>query len=234
MDTVQGRPIGIRWNWKIVLLMAALVITSAAASTASWKMLQFHSRLASIVENDQWEQQLTARGAFRNAQPILFFGDSEIARWPMAESFGELPIYNRGLNGNEVRDAMERYDEALRTTHPRLVIVEIGTNDLGHGRNLDETMGYIERILFKAPRAVVCALLPARGQYLSNHPIAQIRLWNARLKQLADKYGAQFVDFTPRLADEVGQFRDELTVDGLHPSAAGYAVMTRVIYPYLK
>ncbi len=211
-----------------------LTVLSAAVLVEAWKGLQLHRELRAITVNDRWEQQLEERGVFRGVPPILFFGDSEIAQWPMAEEFGSLPIRNRGVKGDRAGLALGRYAEALRTLHPRLVVILIGTNDLGHHRAMGDTLADIDRMVAEAPHVVLCSLLPVRGEFLADHPTAEILRWNESLKALALRRGARFVDLYRVLADERGEFRQDLTVDGLHPNAAGYAVMTQAVRPFLQ
>ena len=62
----------------------------------------------------------------------------------------------------------------------------------------------------------------------------QIQSLNARLKTLAEEKGIHYLDLTEQLADENGAFRAEYTMDGLHPNAAGYEIITKAIKPLLK
>lgn len=58
-----------------------------------------------------------------------------------------------------------------------------------------------------------------------------IRLWPAAMillagtNDIAAKAGAEYVDSYSVLVDDKGMLRAEASGDGLHPNAAGYAVM---------
>ena len=215
-------------------LIAALLLLCTTSCLAGWKMVAFHSRLTSIEDNERWESRLAASGAYRNGS-ILFFGDSEIAFWPMAESFGQLPIHNRGLKGELAQDAGERFTATLREVQPRLAVILTGTNDLGAGKSLESTLAHIEVMLAQVGnRAIVCSLLPASGDFAANHPADDIARWNVKLAALAAARGARFLDLYSVLAGMDGRFRPDLTVDGLHPNSDGYALMTTAMLAELS
>ena len=52
---------------------------------------------------------------------------------------------------------------------------------------------------------------------------------NRKYKALAEKYGAEFIDLTDKLADKNGNLREDCTYDGLHLSAKGYEITTKEI-----
>lgn len=217
-------------SWLAVLTISGL---SVVASAATWEMFAFRHDLHAITENVQWEQRLEEQGVYRQGT-ILFFGDSEIAHWRMALSFGSMPIRNRGVKGDWAHRALHRYAEDLRTFKPRLVVLLIGTNDMANHQSMESTLADIDRMVSAAPHVVLCSILPVRGEYLMDHPASEIVRWNEALRALAARRGARFVDLYRAVANERGEFRSEFTVDGLHPSPLGYAVMTQTIMPFLN
>jgi lysophospholipase L1-like esterase len=48
---------------------------------------------------------------------------------------------------------------------------------------------------------------------------------NAWLAEYARRHGQVYLDYYSAMADPRGALRSELNADGLHPNAAGYAVM---------
>ena len=55
-----------------------------------------------------------------------------------------------------------------------------------------------------------------------------LREVNARLRALAADRGFAFANYTSVLAEADGRLRPELTTDGVHPLASGYALMVPV------
>jgi acyl-CoA thioesterase-1 len=52
--------------------------------------------------------------------------------------------------------------------------------------------------------------------------ILQLNEW---IKKYASEHGDVYLDYFTSMADEKGFLKGDLTYDGLHPNAAGYAVM---------
>ena len=61
--------------------------------------------------------------------------------------------------------------------------------------------------------------------------ITQLNTW---MREYAGKAGFTYVDYYTALADANGMLRDGLSNDGVHPTAAGYAVMAPLVDAALK
>jgi lysophospholipase L1-like esterase len=46
------------------------------------------------------------------------------------------------------------------------------------------------------------------------------------MKGYASQHGMVYLDYFSSLEDDEGGFKSDLTLDGVHPNAAGYAVMS--------
>jgi lysophospholipase L1-like esterase len=67
----------------------------------------------------------------------------------------------------------------------------------------------------------------ARGAH-RRPPPETLRQLNAWIAAYAGKNRYVFLDYHKAVADGEGRLRPDLTDDGLHPNAAGYAVMARL------
>jgi lysophospholipase L1-like esterase len=65
-------------------------------------------------------------------------------------------------------------------------------------------------------------------------PPGDILQLNAWMRDYARSAGFVYVDYYSALVDGDGMMRDGLSTDGVHPSAAGYAVMTPLVADALK
>lgn len=220
-----------------IIIAGLLLLVSSAAGLSSWKMLEFHDRLRAF-ENSEWERKLDSSGVYRRGGVIVMFGDSQISEWPMATSFGVMPVVNRGLPGDWAEKAAERFNREALTMHPNKVVLLIGTNDIGHNRRPADVAGRVLRLAGAAKssgaQVVICSVLPVRGEFVANHPAAQLVQLNSLLASGAASMGAKWIDLHSALVDSNGLMREELTVDGLHPNASGYLAMTSVLLPEIN
>ena len=76
-------------------------------------------------------------------------------------------------------------------------------------------------------RVVLSSILPAYAYPWKPgvQPAEEIRQLNGWLREFAAKQGCVYLDYYTALADERGGMRAGTAKDGVHPNAAGYAVM---------
>lgn len=65
-------------------------------------------------------------------------------------------------------------------------------------------------------------------------PPSDILALNAWMREYARTAGFSYVDYYTAVVDADGMFRDGLSTDGVHPSAAGYAVMSPLVAATLE
>src|SRR5690242_18152971 len=62
---------------------------------------------------------------------VVFFGDSRAQNWPEPKGFPPgAQIVNRGIGRQTTAQVLERFDRHVAPLHPKLVVVEVGVNDL--------------------------------------------------------------------------------------------------------
>jgi lysophospholipase L1-like esterase len=171
-------------------------------------------------------------------QRVVFFGDSITDIWKLDESFPGKHYINRGIGGQTTPQMLVRFRPDVIDLHPAVVVVLAGTNDIA-GNTGDETLEQIEgdyatmAELAKAHgiRLVFASLMPINDYnqralwfFLQRSP-AKILALNEWLKKYCAENGLVYLDYFSALVDEHGMLKAELTADGLHPNAAGFAVM---------
>jgi lysophospholipase L1-like esterase len=171
-------------------------------------------------------------------QRVVFFGDSITDIWKLDESFPGKHYINRGIGGQTTPQMLVRFRPDVIDLHPAVVVVLAGTNDIA-GNTGDETLEQIEgdyatmAELAKVHRIrlVFASVMPinnynprALSFFLQRSPEKILQL-NAWLKKYCADNGLVYLDYFSAMVDGRGMLKAGLTEDGLHPNAAGFAVM---------
>jgi lysophospholipase L1-like esterase len=184
----------------------------------------------------------------RFAKPggIVFLGDSLTQRYPLSDFYPNMPIYNRGIDGDTTLGVLKRLDVSVFDLQPSIVVLQIGTNDLQVAElpveaTVENIQRIIEKILQKLPQTkiVLVSLYPVNEtpDKLIEKIVVGPRqnkdlMWmNDHLKRLPN---VEFVDVYPSLVDATGNLEMRFTKEGLHLSLNGYAQVTDVIKPVLE
>ena len=168
---------------------------------------------------------------------VVFMGDSITQGWKIEGPDGFFPgkpYINRGISGQTAPQMLLRFRQDVIDLKPKVVIILAGTNDIAGNtgpETLEEIEGYIASMAELATshhiRVVLCSILPAfdypwkRGM----EPAPKIDEVNKWMKSYADDHGHVYVDYHSAMKDEKDGLPPTLSHDGVHPTAAGYAVM---------
>jgi lysophospholipase L1-like esterase len=180
-----------------------------------------------------------------NANPpapggILFTGASGIRLWKtLAQDFPGLPVLNRGFGGSQLADSIFFLDRVTLRYRPRTVVIQAGGNDLNSGKSPEQVLAdfktYVEKTRAALPDVKIVLLnigpSPKRWEQRGKQQEAN------RLTRDYIEAGKNliYVDLWPDSLGTDGLPKAELYVaDQLHPSAAGYALRTRLIRPHLR
>lgn len=174
-------------------------------------------------------------------RPIVFVGSSSIRLWDtLEEDMAPLPVLNRGFGGSQLAHAIHFADRAVIRYRPRAVVLYAGDNDLDERtgkraadvvRDFRTFAGLVHAAVPDA-RIYYLAIKPSRMRWARWPEMAQA---NAEIAALcADDPRLGFLDVaTPMLATGEPPARELFIFDGLHLSAEGYALWTRVVKPRL-
>jgi len=201
-------------------------------------------RSQAAPDPSQWESEIHAFETADLSDPpprggIIFTGSSSIRLWTtLKEDFPGLPVVNRGFGGSMLPEVTAFLDRIVIPHKPALVVIYCGGNDINAGRSAEQVTAD-----FKALVAALHDALPlTRVDYISIAPNparwSQMETVKRANRQIADYVASDsrlaFIDVFPRMlgpdgTPKAGIFRD----DELHMNAAGYAIWTEVIRPYL-
>jgi lysophospholipase L1-like esterase len=176
---------------------------------------------------------------------VVFFGDSITDNWSKAGYGGFFPgrpYVNRGIGGQTSAQMLLRFRPDVIDLQPDAVVILAGTNDIAGNagpvslESIEQNLATMAELAkLHGMRVVLASLLPvsddkrdAEGRPLlrtQDRPPAKLRALNAWMEDYARRNGHAYLDYFSAAADANGLLKPDLNNDGLHPNAAGYAVM---------
>ena len=191
---------------------------------------------------DDWPQlgrYAAANAALPGAEPgrVVFYGDSITDAWTRngGTFFPGKPYVNRGISGQTTEQMVVRFRQDVLNLHPQTVVILAGTNDIA-GNTGPETQAMIEdnfRSMVDLARGnnirvVLASVLPAAAypwKPSAGNPAEKIRALNEWLKSYAASQNITYLDYYSAMAGPDGGMKPGISIDGVHPNAAGYAIM---------
>jgi acyl-CoA thioesterase-1 len=163
---------------------------------------------------------------------VVFLGDSITSghRLPPEAAFPhrlaralDVRVVNAGVSGDTTAGGLGRLERDVLAHHPRLVVVELGVNDILLGQPRARTVANLRAIVHR-PRAADARVV-----------LLHIRLpdiggdgYRSDLREIAQSEGAPLVE---DFLDDIVPGR---TYDGLHPDAGGHARLAERLLPVLR
>jgi acyl-CoA thioesterase I len=175
---------------------------------------------------------------------IIAFGDSLTAGFGLAnkESYPYLlqeklyadhydyEVVNAGVSGDTTLGGLERSDWVLAQENAKILILELGANDLLRGIPAAKVKSNLDKIIRKAKernlKVLLCGMLapPSVGSGYQ-HDFTMV------FPDLAKDHN---VTFLPFLLENIALKKELNQADGIHPNVAGEKIMTENIYAALK
>jgi lysophospholipase L1-like esterase len=187
---------------------------------------------------------------FRVRPAVVFVGDSITYNWSQdwagqQATFTQNNWLDVGVIGLTSSQIAAPFDAYVVDLQPQAVHILAGTNDVYPGWQLSDTANNIETMVRKAKQhhiGVVLGTIPPWGpggvsEEADPSPqrfqrIDQLNQW---ITQFAAQQDIQLVDYHSLLVAPNGEnYIPAFTLDGVHPSPAGYAVMTPYTLQALK
>jgi lysophospholipase L1-like esterase len=171
---------------------------------------------------------------------VVFYGDSITEYWDKDQKteFADPSHINRGISGQTTSQMLLRFRQDVIALKPEVVVILAGTNDIAGNTGAISPTAIADNIASMAElarvhhiRVILCSVLPAAGYYWIPEikPVPLIAELNGRLKAYAKAQHFEYLDYFPAMDDGNGGLRPELSGDGVHPNAAGYAIMNRLV-----
>jgi lysophospholipase L1-like esterase len=168
---------------------------------------------------------------------VVFYGDSITDAWVYngGKFFPGKPYVNRGISGQTTPQMLVRFRQDVVDLHPEAVVILAGTNDIA-GNTGPSTLVMIEdnfRSMTEIAKAngirVILASTTPVAKYpwrpSVTDPAQKIEDLNAWLKSYCSQEKLTYLDYWTAMADKDGGMKPGISLDGVHPNAAGYAIM---------
>lgn len=220
-----------------------LFIMAVTAITASAQI--------DIVSAAQFDRYAEANAAVppraKDEKRVVFLGNSITEFWQIThpEFFTANNYIGRGISGQTSYSLLLRFRQDVLNLDPTVVVIGIGSNDIATNTGAydeDRTFANIVTMVELAQLhniKVVLATLPPAASYPWQPSVTgvpdKIESLNHRLRAYANSHRIPFADYyTPLVHPGDRAFPITFSDDGVHPNAAGYAIMEPVIQAILK
>lgn len=202
----------------------------------------------------RWDQRRAqiAKGGIE----IVLIGDSITHMWESEPSrnkyklggiatykkyFGKYNVLNLGYSGDRTENTlwMTNGSKLLDNIDPKLVVVMIGTNNIGHKKAGVEATAegvklVVKNIRTKLPNAKILlfGIFPRGAK--PNHPYrAMLKDVNNIICKLADNKTVFYLDITDKFLEKDGTLPKSVMPDFLHPNEKGYTIWAEAMMPYI-
>jgi lysophospholipase L1-like esterase len=176
---------------------------------------------------------------------VVFDGDSITDGWHKAgqqvwlERYAKLGAFDFGIGGDRTENVLWRLSQGqMNGIHPKLILLMIGTNNLGSNTNEQIAEGVkaiIEQYRKLCPDATILVqgILP-RAPEATNPARERIKAINKIIATYADGKNVRYMDFGDKFLEADGTMSKEVMPDFLHPSPKGYQIWAEAIQPVIN
>jgi lysophospholipase L1-like esterase len=167
---------------------------------------------------------------------IVFLGDEITEMWGRSsvKFFPGKPFLNRGISHQTTAQMLVRFRQDVISLKPKVVVIQAGSSDLAgysgpatEGTISENFMSMVDLAKVNGIRVVLASVTPVCDCFKTltdRRTPGKILGLNRWLKEYAAKTGSVYLDYYSALADGRAMNRN-LTVDGLVPNDAGYALL---------
>ena len=176
---------------------------------------------------------------------LLFVGDSITDYWfrygrsIWDANFAPLHAANFGVAGDRTEHVLWRLQNGeLDGIKPKLVVLMIGTNNLGSNSDeeiADGIKAIIQQLRQKLPSSQILLLgIFPRGEQADNPVRSRIKHINSIIAKFDDGKMIKYMDIGPKFLEPDGTLSKSAMPDSLHPNAKGYQIWADAITPTVQ
>lgn len=213
-------------RYKYPALSAAALMLSGCGATAVTVVASYSSLPNTVAP---------AKG------PVVFIGDSITYAWPLPYVNAAVAL-QAGYDQTSY-DMLGRFQRDVLALNPSVVTILGGTNDLRN--SAAPAADSVIKMGSEASAAGACVILstipPSTDLAVTPYITSQVQMdqvifyFNERVTYFATINGYQLADYHAAMVNPDGSQNAALfESDGMHPNAAGYAVMWSVVHPLIE
>lgn len=244
---------------KITLLLLLLSIGSLFLNFKLYRQTKSYYLSINDVRLNPVELKRYQRESFQESPldtaktSVVFFGDSRAAGWQSPKMDG-FQFINRGISGQTSAQAFLRFDEHVSYLKPRVIVVQVGGNDLRMlplppkqrkdiVEDCKENIGQIVKKSSELGSTVILTTIFPLGR--AKLQLREKLFWpdptdiskdveevNAYIRSLAGKNVIIFDAYS--LLEDKGKTKANYAADLLHINSTGYEVLNKKLMEILK
>ena len=231
-----------------VIICAMSVVIYKEEYYGHWMLHRYQHYFApqeELLRKSQWRDDYMCIQGWTNTLQklnidcdICFFGHSQIVPIDYQVYYPEKKFVTLGYWGENV-DGMLRRVEQVKCVKPEKVFFMCGVNSIRYYSD-DEFIGKYETIIDSIYRALpnvnlyVMNILPeCDWEAGSSSMNERIRQRNKYISDCCSRKGIKIVDLYPIMADEMGNLKPEVSLDGLHLNDVGYDILRNELDKYI-
>ncbi|HKC65594.1 MAG TPA: SGNH/GDSL hydrolase family protein [Pyrinomonadaceae bacterium] len=236
----------------VVLILCAVSASAQATSTdpcgeVKTQFAHDEARLKDWPALARYRNEnATVASPAKDEKRVVFMGDSITDGWRNPRYGGFFPgkpYIDRGISGQTTPQMLLRFRQDVIALKPKVVVILAGTNDIASNTGPmpieaieDNLASMSELARAHGIRVVLSSVLPI-SDYEKNkegkpiirsvqRPPDEIKALNDWMKRYVSENGLTYLDYFSAMVDDKGFLKAELSEDGLHPNAKGYAIMS--------
>ncbi|MBQ7105853.1 MAG: lysophospholipase [Bacilli bacterium] len=201
-----------------------------------------------ITQNHLLQKEITKETVIiYKSHKTIFLGDSITERYNLDDYFHNENYINKGIGGNTTRNILDRLKKDVLDYEPDKVFILIGTNDIVHNIDSEETIDNIKSIINiiqeKTPNTEIFleSIYPVNNNKKAGKNFGKIgkrnnddiKYINSKLKEFCKEKKITYIDVYDALTNEDGDLSTKYTNDGLHLNEYGYIIVSNVLRKFL-
>src|SRR5436305_8753080 len=150
-------------------------------------------------------------------------------------------LNNLCVSGATTDDVLRRQLRPAINSHPTLVTLGIGINDIGHGLSVETFARNYAEIVKQLKEETSARLVVTNIPDISLAPVVpvnardetrrRVQLFNEKIEAIARQYGLFVVDVYSETHNIIPSHAEFFSEDGFHPSALGYTQWAEIMWP---